>query len=120
MCKEKRTIRLNNKEIVLDSCITDLIIQLNTLGIKTKASCCGHGQPRNFYIVIDKNSYTTSEFPFYKPDNDIKLRNGKIPLVLKNERNIDGVLLVDKKAKVFKDGNLYMMDKRIKGVVLCV
>lgn len=45
MCKARNSkwIRIGKKRLKVDSCIAELIKGLNNHGIKTLASCCGHG-----------------------------------------------------------------------------
>lgn len=46
---------INNELISIDSCIAPLIVQLNNFGIKTIASCCGHGKEYP-YVMCEKGS----------------------------------------------------------------
>ena len=39
--------------IKVDSCIAPLVQMLNDYGIKTIASCCGHGKVKESSIIID-------------------------------------------------------------------
>jgi hypothetical protein len=45
MCEwgNTKTIQINGEVVGVDSCIANLIQELNGLGYKTVASCCGHG-----------------------------------------------------------------------------
>ena len=35
---------LSGETVGVDSCISDLVYQLNKHGVKTQGSCCGHGK----------------------------------------------------------------------------
>jgi hypothetical protein len=53
MCDWNNTIAItiDGKVIDVDSCLVPLVKALNELGIKTIASCCGHGkQPSNIAL----------------------------------------------------------------------
>ena len=52
MCKLKKYPRTSNTQV--DKCMRTLIKMLNILGIKTVASCCGHGGPP-MTIVVENN-----------------------------------------------------------------
>lgn len=43
-----------------DPCIETLVRALNTHGLVTKASCCGHGQHRGWVILADGRVLTIS------------------------------------------------------------
>lgn len=44
MCRHGTTkfIKLNNKEVEVDTCIIPIIEALNNAGVRTTACCCGH------------------------------------------------------------------------------
>ena len=42
--------------IKVDSCIAPLVQMLNDYGIKTIASCCGHGKVEHSRIILDARS----------------------------------------------------------------
>ena len=43
MCNEITVLTINDKQCSIDSCIAPIVKALNNGGIKTIASCCGHG-----------------------------------------------------------------------------
>lgn len=45
MCHKRNSVERKINGIIkrLDSCIADLIVDMNNEGVKTIASCCGHG-----------------------------------------------------------------------------
>jgi len=49
-CKEIE-ITISSK-IMVDECIADEIVRLNSLGVRTRHSCCGHGK-ENAYAIIE-------------------------------------------------------------------
>lgn len=56
MCKWNtlKKVKLTNGQFVsVDSCIADIIQALNNTGIRTVASCCGHGKQPSSIILAD-------------------------------------------------------------------
>lgn len=54
MCERGTTtiVMIGEKPVDVDSCIAPIVATLNAAGIRTRASCCGHGiQPGN--IMLD-------------------------------------------------------------------
>ncbi len=65
MCKWgiDRTIKILGKKVAVDSCIADLILKLNKLGIKTIGSCCGHSKiPLSVLFKLDDKVYEITEY----------------------------------------------------------
>lgn len=65
MCKwgTDKIIKIQGKEVVVDSCIADLILKLNKLGIKTTGSCCGHNEnPLSILFRLDGKVYEITEY----------------------------------------------------------
>jgi hypothetical protein len=44
---------LNGRRQDIDLCIADIVAALNAAGIKTVASCCGHGQISGSVVLED-------------------------------------------------------------------
>lgn len=55
MCQWNNTkaIFIDNRIIDVDSCIADLVDALNKCGLKTVASCCGHGKQPGTILLKD-------------------------------------------------------------------
>lgn len=55
MCKWGNTtvLEYDNKEFDVDNCIVPLVKALNGAGIKTVASCCGHGKQYGNIVLAD-------------------------------------------------------------------
>ena len=45
MCEheQKELVEINSRQCSIDKCLAPIVIALNNSGIKTVASCCGHG-----------------------------------------------------------------------------
>ena len=64
MCKwgTDTKIRIRGEDVFVDSCIADLILKLNELGLHTRASCCGHGKiPTSIIFELDGKLYEMTE-----------------------------------------------------------
>ena len=69
--------KVRGKIVRLDSCITEVVADLNKLGMPTLASCCGHGiYPPSVVIKIDggiedfySKKVLTGQKYFYKTDS---------------------------------------------------
>jgi len=68
----------NSSNTRIDQCMNSLISNLNTYGIKTYASCCGHGRYPMTIIIKHKNGmffdicntiFIPRKRNFYKRDN---------------------------------------------------
>ena len=62
---------LREGEEFIDSCIVPLVQALNNGGIKTTASCCGHGKTfgdiwlqDRILLIIDRNKYRTNKHKY--------------------------------------------------------
>jgi len=55
VCEEgtKRKVIIEGEEVMIDACLAPLIQTLNDFGLRTIASCCGHGRTEYSYIRID-------------------------------------------------------------------
>ena len=63
MCKKRNSVKrmINGKGVRLDSCLGLIVPYLNELGLKTIASCCGHGKHKPT-IIIEGHCYLTEFF----------------------------------------------------------
>lgn len=55
------------KKQAIDTCIADIVRALNEGGIKTKASCCGHGEASGNIILCDGRSLTITNIKDFPP-----------------------------------------------------
>lgn len=55
-----------------DPCIADLIQALNVSGIKTVASCCGHGNRQGSILLADNREILLDVFKSYEAIQNIK------------------------------------------------
>lgn len=65
MCKweEKETWMLSCGPVELDSCLVPLVRALDNAGIKTVASCCGHGnRPGNIALADGRELIIAQDF----------------------------------------------------------
>jgi hypothetical protein len=81
MCdnRNKGKLELNGKIIRVDECLTDVIASLNSNGMQTLGSCCGHGKYSTTIIIKGDDEkiyelYTGIIIPrtarFYKSDKE--------------------------------------------------
>jgi len=64
-CKPKTKIKTRKMEGYVDSCIAPIVQALNNAGIRTLASCCGHGHiPGN--IILEVNDKALIIFSSWK------------------------------------------------------
>jgi len=80
MCSSRnsRRISIQGRNIRVDGCMKDLILDLNEHEIKTLACCCGHGKYQQTIIVTDGKRiyefFTDTTIPrkrnFYRTDTD--------------------------------------------------
>ena len=78
LCKAK--LKSRRMEACVDSCIAPLVKALNDAGIRTLASCCGHGNIPGTIILEDENwliiaDPKTAQTWFEKNDTDIHGEN---------------------------------------------
>ena len=59
MCKHGETewVVLQGKKVKIDKCLVPYIKALNTNGIRTAASCCGHGEIDGSVVVMLGDEY---------------------------------------------------------------
>ena len=59
MCKHNdvELVVLNHKGVYIDRCIVPYVKALNTNGITTAMSCCGHGEVEGSIITMFENQY---------------------------------------------------------------
>lgn len=65
MCKQGTVteIRINGELVSIDSCIALIVSALNHHGIRTVASCCGHGKrPGNIVLEDGRELFITKDF----------------------------------------------------------
>ena len=56
-------LNINNRDRDVDSCIANKVIALNAAGLKTRASCCGHGRrPGNVALEDGREIFIISNF----------------------------------------------------------
>ena len=73
-CKEIE-ITISSK-IMVDECIADEIVRLNSLGVRTRHSCCGHGKESAYaliepgYHVPERAKELGYEPYFFDPNED--------------------------------------------------
>jgi len=48
---------INGKQESIDNCLVDIIKALNSAGIKTLASCCGHGNINGIISLADGREF---------------------------------------------------------------
>lgn len=84
MCEWNEQFEYEGKKFAVDSCIAPLIKALNDVGIKTVASCCGHGKRpgnialkdgRELEILPDKETWDKVQEAYkqaglFEPIND--------------------------------------------------
>lgn len=62
MCNHRNSVerKINGKVLRLDECLAETIVNLNKIGIKTRASCCGHGKYPLTIITVDGIELTSN------------------------------------------------------------
>ncbi len=59
MCQHGETIEIviNHKRVKIDKCLVEYVKALNTNGIRTSTSCCGHGEIDGSVVVMLGDEY---------------------------------------------------------------